>query len=64
MSLKVKNFTIQAKAIESNDSSGNNETYNVKAESKPTSISESMKEEIVNESLERIIQFLESKKII
>jgi hypothetical protein len=61
MSVKVKNFIIQAKAIERSEVSQRKEANAPINGSNKTVVSESVKEEIINECFDKVIQYLESK---
>jgi hypothetical protein len=61
MSVKVKNFIIQAKAIEHSEVSQRKEANAQINGSTKTVVSESVKEEIISECFDKVIQYLESK---
>ncbi|MDP4662336.1 MAG: hypothetical protein NWQ55_04125 [Salibacteraceae bacterium] len=61
MSVKVKNFIIQAKAIERSEVSQRKEANAQINGSTKTVVSESVKEEIISECFDKVIQYLESK---
>lgn len=61
MSVKVKNFIIQAKAIERSEVSQRKEANTPVNSSNKTVVSESVKEEIINECFDKVIHYLESK---
>lgn len=64
MALKVKNFVIQAKANDGLEKSGKREKFEPKLSQHKLEITDSMKEEIIDECLEKVLHYLETKNKI
>lgn len=61
MSVKVKNFIIQAKAIERSELTQRKEIHAQTKGSSKIFVPDSVKEEIINDCFDKVIEYLESK---